>query len=369
MIPDVLIVGAGIIGAACADSCARRGMRVLVLDQGQVAAETTSAGMGHVVVMDDSPAQFALTRFSRELWLRLVPELPPTIECRTAGTLWLAAEKSELEVVERKRDYFSRRGVACAVLSAGELRTREPTLRAGLAGGLIVPDDLIVDPPAVAQFLFERAKMSGAEFKSGAKVQDLLKGGILSLADGTRLKAGHVINAAGPWAGLLSPGLPIRKRKGHLILTREFPGLVRHQIVELGYLQGAHDPNADSVACNIQPRANGELIIVASRQFVDHREVDLSILQQMVARASRFVPGLSGVSCDRIRVGHRAATPDNLPIIGRSPEDPQLWFATGHEGLGITTSLATGHLLAELISGNTPTIPMESYACTRFAFG
>src|SRR5882724_719701 len=108
---DIIIVGAGIVGAACAAECARAGLKVLVLDRGPVAGGTTAAGMGHIVVMDDSEAQFALTSYSRTLWQQLVPQLPADVEYDPCGTLWLAADEEEMAEVHRKQKFYSERGV------------------------------------------------------------------------------------------------------------------------------------------------------------------------------------------------------------------------------------------------------------------
>jgi len=89
---DVIVVGAGIVGAACADELARRGMSVAVVDRDLIGGGATAAGMGHIVVMDDSEAQFALTRYSRELWQKLRPELPDDVEYQQSGTIWVAAD-------------------------------------------------------------------------------------------------------------------------------------------------------------------------------------------------------------------------------------------------------------------------------------
>src|SRR5579862_8155614 len=88
---DIVIVGAGIVGAACANACAAGGLRALVVDQGCIGGGVTSAGMGHLVVMDDSPAQLALTHYSCKLWRELRPALPQAVEFEECGTLWVAA--------------------------------------------------------------------------------------------------------------------------------------------------------------------------------------------------------------------------------------------------------------------------------------
>src|SRR5438445_9495424 len=153
---DIIIVGAGIVGAACAAECARAGLKVLVLDRGPVAGGPTAAGMGHIVVMDDSEAQFALTHYSRRLWLQLRPQLPDDIEYEVCGTLWVAADKEEMAEVQRKKKYYTERGVTVEVLDGAGVSRMEPNLRGGLAGGLRVPEDGVVYPPCAARYFLEQ---------------------------------------------------------------------------------------------------------------------------------------------------------------------------------------------------------------------
>ncbi len=364
---DIVIVGAGIVGAACAAECARGGLKVLVLERGGIGGGTTAAGMGHLVVMDDSEAQFALTSYSRSLWHELAPELPADVEYEQCGTLWVAADRDEMVEVFRKQKYYSERQVKVEVLDADEVKTAEPNLRAGLAGGLRVPGDAVVYPPCAAHFLLERAKAKGAELRTGVEVRQLRADGGVELADGSRISAGHCVNATGPWSPTLTPGLPVRKRKGHLVITERHPRFVRHQIVELGYLKSAHSSSRDSVAFNIQPRKTGQMLIGSSRQFdSEGTEVEQAILDRMLRRACDYLPTLGQLSAIRTWTGHRAATPDKLPLIGLTNGGGRVWLATGHEGLGITTSLGTGRLLADLVMGKPTAIPAAPYSPARF---
>ena len=100
---DVAIVGAGIVGAACAASLSSAGLSVVVIDASGVATGTTAAGMGHIVVMDDSEAQFALTNYSQKLWNDLAPQLPKTSEYEHCGTIWVAADDAEMAT---PKDHF-----------------------------------------------------------------------------------------------------------------------------------------------------------------------------------------------------------------------------------------------------------------------
>jgi glycine/D-amino acid oxidase-like deaminating enzyme len=137
---------------------------------------------------------------------------------------------------------------------------------------------------------------------------------------------------------------------------------MRHQLVELGYLKSAHSISSDSVAFNVQPRKTGQLLIGSSRQFgAEHSSVDAPILSRMLRRAEEYMPGISELSAIRTWTGFRAATPDKLPLIGPVPANPRLWLATGHEGLGITTSLGTGRLLADQVLRRPTAIPFEPY--------
>lgn len=362
---DVVIVGAGIVGAACADEFARRGLRVAVVDRDVVGSGATAAGMGHIVVMDDSEAQFALTRYSQQLWQALRNELPAEVEYDQCGTIWVAADEEEMAEVRRKHDFYADRGVPTEILDAKRLKQSEPNLRDGLQGGLLVPEDAVLYPPCAARFLTQRAQQRGAELVLGASLSALGKGRVL-LSDGLQLTAEIIVNAAGAWSAELTPGIDVKKRKGHLVITDRYPAFLRHQLVELGYLKSAHSVASDSVAFNVQPRRTGQILIGSSRQFgAEHKEVDQQMIVRMLQRAQEYMPALGQLSAIRIWTGFRAATPDKLPLIGPWSGDPSLFLATGHEGLGITTSLATARILVDQITGANPEIPIEPYLPSR----
>jgi glycine/D-amino acid oxidase-like deaminating enzyme len=174
------------------------------------------------------------------------------------------------------------------------------------------------------------------------------------------------VNAAGARSADLTPGLSIAPRKGHLVITDRYPGFCRGQIVEVGYLASAHTTSVESVAFNIQPRATGQLLIGSSRELVGwDASINPRIVDKMLSRALAFVPGLARLSAIRTWTGFRPATPDGLPLIGRWNAIEGLWIAAGHEGLGITTSLATGRLLTDLIVGRKPPIDPMPYDPNR----
>ncbi len=362
---DVVIIGAGIVGSACAAECARERLRVAIVEAGIVGGGATAAGMGHLVVMDDSEAQFALTRYSQQLWDELSEQLPLTVEHDACGTIWIAADEEEMAEARRKEKFYSERGVAVEIFDAHSLYKAESNLRPGLAGGLRVPGDSVIYPPCAAQFFVDGATAQGADLFLGQAVDSILSDGV-RLRDGTVISAGVIVNATGSWSPKLTPGLEVKKRKGHLVITDRYPNFLRHQLVELGYLKSAHSLTADSVAFNIQPRKTGQLLIGSSRQYdVEGSEVDTSILTRMLARAIEYLPSLRRLSSLRTWTGFRAATPDKLPLIGPQPGHERLYLATGHEGLGITTSLGTAKLLAAQIMNREAVIPVAPYLPAR----
>jgi glycine/D-amino acid oxidase-like deaminating enzyme len=370
MSADALIVGAGIVGAACAAELAALGMRVEVLDAQCIGGGATAAGMGHIVVMNDSPAEFALSRYSRDLWLQLAPRLRARDAFARCGTLWVAADEEEWQAARAMQAAFAAQNVATQLLDAAELRACEPALAASLAGGLRIEHDSIVYAPTVAEWLLTQSPhAANIRVRLMTPVASVGVGGV-TLASGERIGAAHVIVASGLGARQLVPSLPLQPKKGHLLITDRYPGLIHHQLLELGYIKSAHHAAGTSVAFNAQPRPTGQLLIGSSRQFdTTDPAVEMPVLAQMLQRAARYLPVLPTLSGVRAWTGFRAASPDGLPLIGPAGEfAPGVWLAVGHEGLGVTTSLATAKLLAaQMMASAAPPIPVEPYLPVRFA--
>lgn len=364
MSADAIVVGAGIVGAACAAALARDGLRVTVLDSRYAAGGTTAAGMGHVVVMDDSPEQLALTAYSERLWNEAAPSMPQRVEREACGTLWVAEDEAQLEAVHAKRRLYAEAGLATEVIGPDELHALEPNLRHGLAGGLRVPADSVVYPPTAALWLLDVARGYGATLREHRSVDRV--GDHAVYCGGEVLRADVVVNAAGAAAPGLVPELPIVPRKGHLVITDRDHGFCHHQIVELGYLASAHTMTTESVAFNVQPRATGQVLIGSSRELVGwDASVNPRLLRRMIERAHQFMPAIADLSAIRTWTGFRPATPDKLPLIGRWEPVEGLYVAAGHEGLGITTSLGTAALIADLVAGRPTAIDAAPFAPTR----
>ncbi|WP_273974049.1 NAD(P)/FAD-dependent oxidoreductase [Serratia ureilytica] len=358
---DAIVVGAGIIGAACAWRLAREGYRVSVVDDCRAGA--TAAGMGHLVCMDDNPAELALSAYSLRLWREVTGRMPQACAWRGCGTLWLAEQANEMAIAEQKRARLAEQGVAAELLTAEQVAAMEPMLRQGLAGGLRVPGDGILYAPHAARWLLADAGMA-IDVVQGEAIA--LDEAVVRLADGRELAAPVVVLACGLRANdLLSQPL-LRAKKGHLAITDRYPPRVRHQLVELGYGASAHASDGASVAFNMQARPTGQWLVGSSRQFdsVDS-SLDMPLLAAMLMRAQHFLPALAQLNIIRCWTGLRAASADGLPLLGAHPQHTWLWLALGHEGLGVTTALGSAALLAAQIGRQAPEIDDSPYLASR----
>ena len=177
-----------------------------------------------------------------------------------------------------------------------QLAEAEPKLRRGLAGGLLVPGDGVVYAPCVARYLVEKTLETGRLEFVGKRARSVADGQV-TFEDGQTLSAAAVVNAAGTAARHFVLGLDIQPRKGHLLITDRYPGFVRRQIIELGYLKSAHSISSDSVAFNVQPRQTGQLLIGSSRQYgTEDPAIEQAMLARMLKRALEYMPGLAGCS-------------------------------------------------------------------------
>ena len=354
--PTAIVVGAGIVGAACAAALAEKGVTVTIIERDFPACGTTAAGMGHLVAMDDSPAQLALTARSLELWREFLAKSPRHVELESTGTLWIAEDDEQLVALKEKQATYRAAGITSEILDEKRLSAAEPNLRRGLPGALRVSADAVIYPPAAALALLDRARQLGASIIR-AEVTAIEPH--TALCDGRRLTADVIVRATGAGVTQLLPHLPIVPRKGHLAITDRHPGFCRHQIVETGYLTSAHVMTNESVAFNVQPRQTGQVLIGSSRELVGwDGSTNRAVLGRMLQRAIAFMPALEALSVIRVWTGFRPTTSDKLPLIGWWPEVPGLMIAAGHEGLGITTATATAEIIASLaLSEPSPVDP------------
>lgn len=363
---DVLVVGAGIVGACCALALREEGLDVALVDAATPGAGVTAAGMGHLVALDESDDELDLCMLSLGLWRDFFKAHPGVGDAVHCGTLWIAESDEQFAEAEQRARRLSARGLPVELFGGGALAGIEPALRPGLCGALRVRGDSVVYPPAVADFLARQLEARGGALHQGRRVAAIGAAG-LTFANGDRLGAGRVVVAAGAQMAQLLPEVPVFPRKGHLAITDRYPGRLRHQVVSMNYGQAAGGPDALAVAANIQPRATGQWLVGSCRQDGQtDAAIDPAVLAKVLRSAIALLPCLGGMNIVRAWTGMRPATPDGRPLIGRHPGRAGVWLAGGHEGLGVTTAFGTARILADQIMGRGSAIDTSHYQPARF---
>ena len=312
--------------------------------------------------MDEDPAELALARYSLQRWEAFAGVAEA--EFSRCGTLWVARTDSETVGIAARVARLKASGGDAYALDAQTLYEIEPELAPGLQGGMLVPDEAVVYPPRVARHLVQRALQRGAHMHAGRFAQRLGHHKV-TLDDGTVLN-GPALIATGCALSALLPQLPLRPRKGHLVITDRYPQFLRHQVLEFGYADAAHADAAHSVAFNVQPRPNGQILIGSSREFdIADPATSPTMLKRMLERAFLFMPALRKLQALRAWTGFRPATPDGRPYLGAIAGHADLWVAAGHEGLGVTMALGSARLVVDLLLGRRPGIDPSPYAPAR----
>ncbi|MEU8270344.1 FAD-binding oxidoreductase [Sphaerisporangium sp. NPDC049002] len=375
---DVVVVGAGVVGAACAYYAAKAGLTVTVVDRGGVAAGTTGAGEGNILVSDKEPGpELKLALLSNTLWRELAAL--GGFEFEAKGGLVVAETAEVLEALTALAGEQAGRGVEHLPVAPGELPGYEPHLTRDLAGAVFYPQDAQVQPMLAAARLLQHAP--GVVLRTGVTVTGFLRDGDrvtgVRTSDGD-IPAGAVVNAAGTWSGELAAlaglGLPILPRRGFILVTEPISGrfgvpLVRHKVYTAAYVTDvASDSAGLSTSAVIEGTPSGTVLIGASRERVGFdRTMSIPVIEALARQAVALFPVLADRRVIRAYCGFRPYCPDHLPVIGADPRAPGLYHACGHEGAGIGLAPATGHLIAGLLAGATPELDLSPFRPERFA--
>lgn len=378
----IVIVGGGIVGAACARSLATDGHEVTVVDRGGVAGGTSASGEGNLLLSDKGPgAELALAQLSSQLWggvdVALARELDraPAIEFEAKGGLVAAltddGARALAEFAARQRGA----GVDARELSTAEARHLEPWLTGQVTSAVHYPQDAQVQPVAATQALLESAVRRGARILQGHEVIGARVDGHGALR-GVRttkgpLDADRVLVASGPWsaevAHRLGVRLPVLPRRGMVLVTSRMPHRVFHKVYDGDYVGAVASDDADlQVSSVVECTAAGTVLIGSSRQRIGFDEtLQVDVLRRIAARAIRLFPFLADIPVMRAYGGFRPYLPDHLPVIGPDPRLPGLWHATGHEGAGVGLSLGTADLIADQLAGRRCAIDPRPFALDR----
>jgi glycine/D-amino acid oxidase-like deaminating enzyme len=389
-VPDVAIVGGGIIGAACAYELARAGASVTLIERDELAAGASGRNQGWFVVPKD-PFLEPMARATLPVYLAIADDapLPVWIDREPVGHLLVAIDDAavdgtELEVLASA----TARGVRVDTLSPSELRAVEPALASDVRGGWLLHQGHRLDPASLTVALALTAQAAGAVIHHHLRVRALIEdaGRIRGIVtDEGRVEADHVIVAAGPWStALLDPvgvRLPVTGARGWIVRVAPPPNLVSHLIEQSGWRDAPERaaavarPIAGDVAVDGPPPAevgallhlhrDGTVLVGSSRQaWITPEPEDPTVPQRQLQAAIRLVPSLADAPVLSSWWGLRPMTPDERPLVG--PVRDGLIVATGHGSEGVILGAGTAKLVATMVNGGEPPFDPTPFDPLRF---
>lgn len=367
MTPDVVIVGAGVVGCAAARLLASAGRRVVLVDPGRPCREASWAAAGmlgvHTEGGPDGPF-FELCRRSRALFpdfaAGLYDETGIDAELSRSGTIVPVLDEEDARRFEPMAAAAPKSGLRVERLAADDVRRLEPWISPECRWGLHLPDDARVDNRRLCEALAVSLEARGVPFRLGRPAVALVRRGDsvagVRLAGGEEIAAGWVLLAAGAWSGLLEGlprPLPVEPRRGQMLSLGAPPGAIRHTVFSAGGYLG--------------PRVDGTVFVGATVERVGFdKRVTADGIAALLAVARRLAPRLGDAELLETWAGLRPGTPDDLPILGPDPEAAGLVYATGHFRNGILLAPVTAQIVLDTVLGQRPGVPLQPFRPDRF---
>ncbi len=385
---DTVIIGGGIIGAATAYYLTKAGKKVVVLDRGGIGEGTSSACDGCVFLQTKKPGlPLKMAMASADLYEGLEEELGYPIQFRRPGGLILIETEEMREVMEKVVEQQTAQGMEVEFLTGAQTKAVEPLVTDKIAGSVHSPLDGDVSPIHATRAFIKKTADLGGEIRTGTPVIGfVIKDGVLEGVETPEgvIRTRHAVIASGVWSAMVGElagiHIPIRPRRGHLLVTEAVQRTLGKEISDARYIATKHDPSLIEqatdptfrlgVSLSMEQTANGNFLIGSNREFAGYdTNVRFDILKAICEYSSRFVPAIRNLNIIRTFVGMRPFCEDGMPIIGPVPSVKGLFIAAGHEGDGIALAPITGRTMAEMICGQETQFDMSPFAFSRFGKG
>ncbi len=367
--PDVIVIGAGIIGCAVACELGRRGAAVRVIESRDVGRGATQASAGILAPFTEAHRPGALRVLgarSLDLWDEFVARAVADSGCdvlyERTGTLEVVTDEPARRRLEGTLPALAAEGIDCRLLTAREARAAEPALGGKIVGAVLVPSHGYAGVATLTAALRQAgAARYGVSFLTGRparRVRPLPAGGMaVETAAGT-LTGDAVVLAAGSWTGGVAvegeAALPVRPVRGQLL-----------------HLAWSGDPLARVVwspGCYVVPWPDGSMLVGATVEDVGFDErATVSGVTALMEAVSDVLPEVRNAAFEAVRVGLRPGTPDDLPVVGRAAAAPGLVYATGHYRSGVLLAPLTARLVADLVLDGRDDPLLAAVAPARFA--
>jgi glycine/D-amino acid oxidase-like deaminating enzyme len=367
---DVVIIGGGVIGTAIAYYLTKHGIKPILLERGDICAGTSAACDKAISMQSKNPGlHLDLALESAAMFPALGEELAAELDYHRCGGMIAIQNASQLTIMEKFVARQQSHGLPVEIVDGDEARRRQPALAPTVLAATHSPADAEVSPLKLTFAFARAARRGGADLRSGVEVTGLvINGGRVEgvVTPAGVIGAGTVVNAAGAYAPFLGAvvglEIPIKPRRGQIIVTEPMPPVVRGEIWSARYIVAKYnpemirgeDPEAADLGVGLAAgqTPEGTLLIGGTREFVGYdTAVTPAATAAVLRHAVSILPFLAKVHVIRTFAGLRPYTPDGLPILG--PVDGLAGFimAAGHEGDGIALAPITGKLVASYIAG------------------
>ncbi len=382
---DVVVVGAGVIGTSVAYYLAKSGADVILVEEGRIGNGSSSGCDGFVIMQSKSPGPHLNMALASEVMYRtLAEELDWDIEYEHSGGMIVIERGEELAAMKKFMEKQRSIGLEVDLLTGDEARELEPALAPHVVGATISSRDAQVNPMQLMFGYAQAAERKGARILRNAPVTEILTDGRNRvngvIAGGERISASSVVCCTGVYTpkllGPLRIDLPIKPRRGQLLVTEPVEPVIRHVMLCARYiaakyhpelLEGAQDDAMRlGVGMALEQTRDGGILIGSTREFVGFDRGNTALgVQTVAAHALRIVPALQDIRVVRSFAGLRPYTPDGKAFMGKTPGYEGLYVAAGHEGDGIAYSPITGKTMADLITTGKTEIDLTPFAVDR----
>lgn len=372
---DSAIVGGGVIGCAIAWRLAQAGMKVVVVERGDIGREASHAAGGMLVPLaeaDNADDLFHLCVASRAMYADFANELRLAsgldIEYRTEGTLYLSLTEHDDEELERRWQWQHAAGMNVKRLNADCARKLEPQINGKLRWALKFPDDHQVNNRLMVEALRLSAQNAGVEFQTLTEVEHLLiescagREHVVGIKTSRgEIRSNNVIVAAGSWSSLL-------KSESEVLLPNLKVGPVHGQMVAVEMPAPPVNHIIYSCRAYLVPRLGGFVIAGStSDKFGFEKRVTADGMASIIERAKEILPGFGNLTITEIWSGLRPRAGDGLPVIGPDASVAGLVYATGHYRNGILLTPITAKVVSEIILKGETSVPLSTFRPARFS--
>ena len=361
---DVLIIGAGIIGASTAYFLSKQGLQVLLCDAGQSGTKASGVNFGGVRRQGRPLSQMPLAARSHELWGQLPELVGIDGEYIRCGHLKIAVTAQDMDNLQAYNRKVQSCGLDLQLLDAGQVHSRYPWISTDIAGASLCPADGHANPRLVSPALSWAAQQAGARLMEHCPVTESHYDGRhfqSTTAEGDRIQSRFLVNAAGAWAGhiaaMFGEPVPLTEIYPQMGVTEPLPPIMN---AVLG-VQGGGIYARQVARGNIVFGGSRALSVAAGYARPSHQSVSL-----LLGRLSDLIPGIAKANVIRFWSGVEGATPDMNPFLGPSSKTPGLFHGFGYSGAGFQVGLASGEVLAQLVVSGKSAIPIEDFRIDRF---